>query len=330
MLWDMSQPPRCIFCGTPRSAEVPQCPKCGSSWIDATIDEATASPPTRQTILPENTKGNTILGKTSQRHRRWLFPLLAAVIVATAYGITFAVFINRSDSNSEQTDMSSAMTATTTELTEISTTSAPTEVATTETTQPETTQPETTTSTQPPIPEVGDAIPLEDLTLGAFALGPLTFGDQNVDALGRLVATFGQPDDLRNIGESDGLCPTDTGRTARFGWLTVYLRNELEIEVLVGYRVESPTNGSAGEHPTSELRTISGAAIGDTVPDWNDTYKTSIVVTALLDGTPHLLLLRSSDERTLLWGPLDIAGDPSRLIGIYSPRPCDGGPFYSD
>ena len=160
----------------------------------------------------------------------------------------------------------------------------------------------TTTTTEPPVQALGDPIALEDLTLGAFSLGPLDFGDADISALGRLVATFGQPDDVSPIGEAEGLCPTESGRSARFGWLTVLLRDEAGTEVLVAYRLEEPADAVPG-HPTADLRTISSAAIGATAAEWNAIYGTSIVRTGEVDGTPVLLLLRSSDERTLLWGP---------------------------
>jgi hypothetical protein len=140
-----------------------------------------------------------------------------------------------------------------------------------------------------------------------------------------MVATFGQPDELRPIGEAEGLCPTEEGRAARFGWLTLLLADESGSEALVGYRLEEPDSGAAG-HPTEGLQTISGAAIGNSVADWNDIYSTSIVTTDEIDGVSHLLLLRSSDRKTLLWGPLS-EDDPPTTRGIYSPRPCDGGPL---
>ena len=186
-------------------------------------------------------------------------------------------------------------------------------------------EPTTTTQSPPPIPASGDPIPLEDLSLGASRLGPLDFGATDTNALGRMVATFGQPDEVVSIGEADGLCPLEQGTAARFGWLTVLLSDQAGSDVLVGYRLEEPESGSIG-HPTSELRTISGAAIGDSIGDWEATYRTSVVTTADIDGQSFLMLLRSSDNETLLWGPLS-GDDPPQMLGIYSPRPCDGGPF---
>ena len=334
MLSPMAQSPRCIFCDTPRPASVPRCPECGNHWIDVTIAEAVAPPTAERPPTAPDVRAITTQPAPKRKPRRlWLFPVGITLAAVAVYAIVFAVLIDRSGPDEEPPDAASSTTVVTdpdpttpTTAPDVSTTDTPltTVPPTTPTT---TTEPPPTTSTLPPIDPIGSAIELEDLTLGAFSLGPLTFGDGDTNALGRLAATFGQPDDRRTIGEGDGLCPTDTGTAARFGWLTAYVRDEGDAEVLVGYRLEAPPDGPDG-HPTADLKTISGAAIGDTVADWNQTYRTSLVITDEVDGVSVLMLLRSSDERTLLWGPLDDS-DPAKLIGIYSPRACDGGPFGS-
>ena len=246
------------------------------------------------------------------------------------YAVVFAVLLDRSGADPDPGPPVAGPTTTTAEPTPTTTgepapTTAP-PAATTTQPPPSTTQPPpaTTTTTEPPIPALGEPIPLEEMTLGAFALGPLEFNDTETNALGRLVATFGQPDELRDIGEADGLCPTEIGRAARFGWLTAYFRGGLE-EALVGYRLEAPPE-PLPDHPTAELVTISGAAIGDSENTWRAIYSSFINRTIEIDGRTYLLLLRSSDERTLLWAPLS-ESEPPTIEGIYSPIPCDGGPF---
>jgi hypothetical protein len=255
----------------------------------------------------------------------WRFPVTITVTAVAIYAIVFALLIQRSGPDDEPTASPPSTAAATnpdaTSVLSSSTTAIAVSTTTTTTTTATTT---TTTTTIPPIPAVGEPIALEDLTLGAFTLGPLAFGDRETDAVGRLVSTFGQPDDVYVIGEADGLCPTESGRAARFGWLTALLRQEGEVEVLVGYLVEEPQEGAAG-HPASELKTISGGAIGDTVADWTRIYRTSTVTEDVIDGVPVLMLLRSNDKRTLLWGPLT-DDEPATILGVFSPRPCDGGP----
>ena len=259
--------------------------------------------------------------------RRWLFPVAITAGAVAVYAIVFAVLLDRTGRDPEPSPPAAVLSTVVSDPTIQS--QATTQTGPPETTvAPTTTQPPTTTTTtttEPPVQALGDPIALEDLTLGAFSLGPLDFGDADISALGRLVATFGQPDDVSPIGEAEGLCPTESGRSARFGWLTVLLRDEAGTEVLVAYRLEEPADAVPG-HPTADLRTISSAAIGATAAEWNAIYGTSIVRTGEVDGTPVLLLLRSSDERTLLWGPLS-QDEPTVMLGIYSPRPCDGGPF---
>ena len=335
MLSGVSKEAVCIFCGTSRPVTEPRCPECGNGWIDETIAEAVAAKPVSQPAFeelrdePEKRRGS------QGRRRRWVFPVAITAAAAAVYAIVFVVLILQPDEPGEEEPVGAPPTATagtapeTTPIAEPTTTVAqtPTTTAAPTTTTTRTTSTTTPTTTLPTIAAAGEPIALEDLTLGAFSLGPLAFGDEDTDALGRLVSTFGQPDDVSAIGEADGLCPTESGRAARFGWLTVYVRDEPGTEVLVGYRVEESQTAAAG-HPTAELKTISGAAIGDTFDEWNSIYRTSVVTRDVVDGVEVLLLLRSSDERTLLWAPLT-ADDPPAIAGVYSPRPCDGGPFGS-
>ena len=261
----------------------------------------------------------------SSKPRRWLFPAVITAAAVAVYGIVFLVLIERAGPTDPDPPVVAPTTVNQTGAPTTTATDAPTTTAASPTTTavPPTTEPPVPTI--PPIPAIGEPIDVADLSLGAFTLGPLEFGDGGTDAFGRLVATFGQPDEVWDIGEADGLCPTESGRAARFSWLTVLARNEAGTEVLVGYRFEAPANAD-DDHPTAGLKTISGAAIGDSLPEWNSIYSTSIVTTDEVDGVQVLLLLRSSDERTLLWGPLTDS-DPPLVAGIYSPRPCLGGPL---
>ena len=257
---------------------------------------------------------------------RWLFPVGITAIAVIVYIFVLAVVM--STNREEEPFPLAAASTTTIDVPQTATTFAePAPVTTSPAPAATTIAPPSTTTTQPPppIPASGEPIPLEDLSLGASALGPLDFGATNTNPLGRLVATFGQPDEIFPISEADGLCALEQGSAARFGWLTVLLRDEAGTDVLVGYRLEEPASGSIG-HPTSELRTISGAAIGDSIGDWEATYRTSVVTTTEIDGQSFLMLLHSRNGTTLLWGPLS-GDDPPEMLGIYSPRPCDGGPF---
>ena len=200
-------------------------------------------------------------------------------------------------------------TATTTSTTASSTTS----------TAPTTTS--TTTTTLAPIEAVGTPIPITDLTLGAFALGPFTF-DTGTSYLGRLVASLGQPDGRADVGTDMGLCEGDQGVAYTWGGLTAIFRVAGGTETLVGYRLVATTS----DDPTQQIATRSGLTLGNTIERLNAIYLQPGLGFIEIDGKPHFILLRSTDNATLLWGPVSSADASGVVEGIYSPRPCDHGP----
>jgi len=192
---------------------------------------------------------------------------------------------------------------------------------TTTSTPPPTTvaEPTTTTTTVPPIDAEGEAIAISDLSLGAFALGPLTFG--TTDALGPLVATFGQPDTLTPAGTDAGLCPADSGVEVSWGPLTAVFTGDVDDAVLVAYRLDE-----GDTHPASDLATLSGLNLGATVEDLRSVYAGFDVSVDDESGSPRFVVVRGADGVTLLWGPVSSIEDDGIVEGIYSPEPCDGGP----
>ncbi len=305
----------CLWCGADRPVDVDVCPMCEHAWIDATIDEA------RQGKL-ETVAAPTpaVKEKRPWWRRKWM-PLAVAAVVALVYGVVFWVMWDDTQPDKVAATTTLATTAATTAPPEDNTTS--TSLATTTTTTTSTTTTTTTTTTLPPIPEVGPALDVDSLTLGAFALGPLRLGSETNEATGRLVATFGQPDEQFPVGENWGLCPTDTGRALRWGHLNVILTEGPDTETMVGYRLEAREDDS----PTAGLRSLSGLALGDPLTRVQALYANA-VTDSLDDDTPIFIVLRSSDRRTLLWGTLSDDDDPV-VASINSPRPCDGGPFES-
>ncbi len=214
-------------------------------------------------------------------------------------------------------------TTPTTEATQTSTPAATTtsETATSTTESSTTTTTTTTTTTLAPIEAAGDPVPVSDLTLGAFALGPFTFSD-NVPALGRLVASLGQPDAMTVAGTELGLCEGDEGVAYTWDGLTAIFRIDGDTPMLAGYRLDATAN----EGSAQSITTRSGLALGNTIEKLEAIYLQSGIAFEEIDGSGYFLLLRSTDNRTLLWGPVS-STDPSGIVeGIYSPRPCDGGP----
>ncbi len=137
------------------------------------------------------------------------------------------------------------------------------------------------------------------------------------------MATFGQPQARLEADDSWGLCPAGTGRVLQWGGLSAIFRNDGDRELFVGYRYEgAPVAGGNG------LQTISGLEPGITIEDAQRLYLSSVVTSGTLeDGSPIFLLLRSSDRRTLLWGPVGSGDEAPTIEGIYSYRSCDRGPF---
>jgi hypothetical protein len=320
--------PLCVFCGNEFPVELERCPSCGRPWIDQRITDVAEG-----TIVPLGEVGD--VGESSvdtEPQRRvplWLIGGGVALVAITVYGIVFSLLLSNGD---DQGDAAAGGTTTTTVARAPATTTVATTVPPPETTAapqtttqpppPTTSTTTTTTTTLPPITE-GAPIPVDDLTLGAFALGPLQVGSSGSTALARLAGTFGQPTEITDLTGGDlGICETDTGRAVRFGWVTVIVIGDEGAETFVGYRYDEGPDG----HPSAGLRTLSGATIGNTVTEVDAIYVGPLVEIGEVDERPHLFVLRSSDRRTLLWGPVSGSNEDAIVQGIYAPYWCDDGP----
>ena len=302
----------CIFCGSERPTDEDLCPNCGKPWIDQWIEEAGVGTTTAavQQTAPPPPPPPTMLRRT----RPWIVAAVVVIAIITLYGIVFGIALRDTGDSASPTASTIGLASTTSTDPPATTTVAPTTTAST-----------TTTTPFPTIEPVEPAIPLGELELGAFSLGPLEFGDADAQALGRLVASLGQPQDMAPIGEAEGLCPTEEGIEATWGWLIALFRIEGGVEVLAGYRfVEDPEQPN---HETNQLTTISGATIGDTLDELRAIYAPSPVTSQSFAGTPGYILSRQNDEQTLLWGFATGADDADTVTTIFAPRACDGGPF---
>jgi len=310
---------RCLFCGTARPVNQAFCPTCGRPWIDTRAGEdlpaSTPAPPAAATEPTGESSPPVAEPPPATGGYRRLALGIALGIVFT-YALVF-VFLLNSRGGEAPTALPSA-TTTAGSVAPTTTTAPPTTTTMPTTTTPSTTT--TTTTTIPPIEAVGDPIPIGDLSLGAFAIGSLNFGDD--DALGRLVASLGQPDRVETAGPDLGLCPTEAGIAVGWGGFTAIFRTNRDLNALVGYRLDQVDR----PHPTDQMATKSGLQLGDTLLDLNQIYVASQTAVVTIDGSPFFLLLRSTDDRTLLWGPLTSSAADGVVMGIYSPRPCDGGP----
>lgn len=358
------QNPICVYCGTSRPANIPNCVRCGQPWIDhrvvadAPVASRPASPPIERTVVgappPQPTAtavpapqpaapvpaaapqpaapaaaASTATPTASDRTQVMdrgdvaafdgqgdpdegsdskVRPLMLGFGIGLIMIAVFVFFLNSNSSDTPTTTVVASPT-TTVDATPATTLTQPPAT----TTAPATT---TTTSTipPPPLPEaIGEPIPVADLQLAAFFMGPLGIGDAADDVLGRLIATFGEPDSHQVIDGTLGLCPGQTGVSTTWGPLAVITADD----AFVAYRLED----FAADHPASALETLSGLQVGDTVADLELIYSGLIV--DLLEAEGRFELSTDGGD-LLLWGPVTSVEPEGVVSGIYSPNACEG------
>ncbi|HAX81839.1 MAG TPA: hypothetical protein DCY40_04650 [Actinobacteria bacterium] len=176
-----------------------------------------------------------------------------------------------------------------------------------------------------PIASIGDPIPLSDLKLSSDDIGPLDFGADGDEVLGRLVATFGPPTDDTGfiVGSGTfGECPGWSIRVVNWGPLVIVVRGEPGDNAFVSYRLDLDYGGVSS--PTKDIATLSGLRVLDTVAELNDIYS-NYSIEFVVDqnvGLTFQLKLTPNDS-VLLWGPVDSQAADALVTGIYSPDACD-------
>jgi hypothetical protein len=176
-----------------------------------------------------------------------------------------------------------------------------------------------------PIASIGDPIPLSDLKLSSDDIGPLDFGADGDEVLGRLVATFGQPtDDTGFIVGSGafGECPGWSIRVVNWGPLVIVVRGEPGDNAFVSYRLDVRYGGVSSD--TTDIATLSGLRVLDTVAELKATYSNYSVEFAVDQNVGLTFQLKlTQNDSVLLWGPVDSQADDALVTGIYSPDACD-------
>jgi hypothetical protein len=252
------------------------------------------------------------------KERRSRIPL--GLIAITALGVIAWLSWFRTDVTSPPATTVVAQTTSTI----AQTTTVPPTSSTPPTTPPSTTTPSTTLpppTTFPPIVAIGSPVPLADMTMGGFVFGPFPFGANGEQVLGRLTATFGQPDTWGPADTTWGLCATDSGSVATWGGIAAIFRDVNGSSEFVGYRIGDATGIDDGD-PGGELTTLSGVSIGDTVASMRLIYANSTIELYDIDGQPYFRLLRSETQRLLLYGPISVQSDDGSILGIYSKDAC--------
>ena len=331
-----TQLPLCVYCGTARPADQTRCPQCGRPWIDVRVGaqaenrvpvmagvaaaggqatvEATPPPAPPPPASASDEAGPPPVDDEPPHDPnsrfKWVIPaLIAAVAVAVIALFAFGVL--------DGTDEPTAAPATT--LPVVPTTAVPTTVppAPVTTAAPTTTSTTTTTIPDPSsFAAVGTAIPASALTLTASGIGPIAFDDAAPDAIGRLVASLGEPEETGSAGEDLGLCANDDGRFARWAGLTVVVSGGFADGTFAGYRYED----EAVPRMHLDLATPSGLRVGDPISTLNQIYSSYQIDYVSSDGTGLFRLSQADD--LLLWGPVSSIEDSGRVEGIYAPDAC--------
>ncbi len=176
----------------------------------------------------------------------------------------------------------------------------------------------------PPITPVGEAIPMAELQMTVNDIGPLDFGADGDEVLGRLVATFGEPTQDTGFSVGDGSwgeCAGDSVRIVQWGPLSVVVKGQVGNSQFVSYRLDLRYGGITS--PTTDIQTRSGLRVGDEVGQLKEIYS-GFAIEFVVDANVGLVfeLREQLGGDLLLWGPVESSDDDALVTGIYSPNSC--------
>jgi hypothetical protein len=180
----------------------------------------------------------------------------------------------------------------------------------------------TGTGTGTPYDPVGDPIPVTELTMAVDGIGPITLGQPAPESIGRLVASFGTPDEDTgpqvSVGDW-GVCEGDTERIVRWGPLAaIVVVDESGAETFAGYRLDLSLGGFSA--PSADMATLSGLQVGTSFRDLERIYADFDVRQLEDPDLGRIWELRSTETgNLLLWGPLT---DDDVVRGIYANDAC--------
>ncbi len=173
-----------------------------------------------------------------------------------------------------------------------------------------------------PYLSVGTPIPIEDLPLRVDGIGDIKFGQPAADAIGRLIASLGDPDSdtgpRLSVGEW-GVCLGDTERVVIWGpFAAIVVVDPDGTETFAGYRFDFALGGFSSE--AANLTTLSGLSAGTSYRQLQLTYEDfDVRRTDDPELGPVWRLFSANTGALLLWGPIE--GDDI-VSGIYAPDAC--------
>ena len=252
-------------------------------------------------------------------------PLLTGLIIGLLLiALSVAVFQLLAP---EDSDQASGETTTTVEGETTTTVEGDTTTTTEDTNSP-------TTTTIPegdpfdPVPPPIEVDRLKMITNGTRVndndIKDIVFGDDAAEAIGRFVASFGDPTGDTGWQVSTGqygVCAGDLERVVLFGPYAAIATKPGGTEIYNGYRHDL-TFGDLN-NPAAGLETLSGLTIGDTIGDLRSIYANETVTFSSDARLGDIYEVRGSTSGSLLlWGPVDGTEDTDRIIGIYAPDVC--------
>ena len=252
----------------------------------------------------------------------WLVGVAVASVLAAVSIITFGVF-GGDTTTAGTTVVTTVPGSTETTLPGDATTTSAPDDGTATTIPGQTTLPGGGgTSTITPI---GDAIPLAEIQMKANGIGPLEFGTDADQVLGRLAATYGQETDDTGfeIGSGSwGECPGESVRVVGWGPLRIVSVGAEGSAEFVSYRLDLAYGGLSS--PTIDIATLSGLRVGDKIADLVRIYE-GFAIEYVVDEDVGLTFELREDRagEILLWGPVDSSDPDSQVTGIYSKDSCE-------
>ncbi len=177
----------------------------------------------------------------------------------------------------------------------------------------------------PPIPVDRIKLIAGGLRINDDAIPDIVFGTEADTAMGRLVASFGDPSSDTGWQVSTGqygTCEGELERVLFFGPFAAIVTKPGGQEVFNGYR-QDLTFGDL-THDAADLETLSGLRIGATVADLKRIYSGETVEFATDPKLGDIYqVIGGSSGNLLLWGPVKGTADDDTVIGIYAPDSCD-------
>jgi hypothetical protein len=253
-------------------------------------------------------------------------PLLTGLIIGLLLiALSVAVFQLLSPEDSGE---AAATTTTTTTEGDGTDTTTPEDGSTTTTTSEDTT---TTVPAADPFDPVPPAIPVDRLKMisNGFRVNDndipdIVFGQDAATAIGRLVASFGDPTEDTGWRVSTGqfgVCAGDLERVVFFGPYAAVVTKPGGEEIYNGYRNDLSYGDL--DNPAAGLETLSGLSVGDTVAELRDIYGGEDITFGTDAALGEIYEVRGASTGTLLlWGPVQGSGDEDRVIGIYAEDVC--------